>query len=150
MSSRLCLWSVAGLRLRFLRRSTPNRILDGDAGIAFPLSRHSLRARFAGLSGDARVLEDGRDTADRLADVRLILELGGNGIARGEGEQLGVVDVNLLADAGRGGGEGCDGDSGDLGDGEVELLVINRNAGFDGDRESDLRRERIAEVVLSV
>lgn len=51
-----------------------------------------------------------------------------------------------LAEAERLGGDSSDGESGELGDGEVDFEVISRKAGpFDGDLESERRNCLIAE-----
>ena len=134
-----------GLALLVARFSVPVPQPAGDDGVPFPLSVESLRARFIGLFGDVLERVETRIGLARRTHDRFFLALGGNGTAKGEGE-LTANDEKMFAQV-MFDGERGEGDSGDLGVGDVDAEVTRRKAGpFEGDLESDRRSCRMAEV----
>lgn len=138
-------WSAKGLRLRVNLFSSPVPEPAGDGGVALPPSVESLKALLTGLRCELLDRKDVRLGLTLREPDLAFFALGGYGMAMGDGERT-VVCGRRLAEVARLGGD-RDGESGELGDGDVDFDVTKRKVGvFEGDLESEWRSCRIAEV----
>ena len=137
----------AGLLLLLLFSWPPAVQVVKTGGAVFPLSGPWLRARFIGLLGDVLRVIVGRTGAvfDRPEERSASFALGGKGTARGDGVLGGLPKPWKMVglDVARLGGDSGDGESGDFGD---ELGDFLTKLNFDGDRESERRRDLTAEL----